>query len=241
MATHIAIAQEDVPVKWTHSIYAPSYGLDDGRIVTRQSDFSDLYTNWLHPVQFLLYSKRGNTSELVTFMNCGEITHLASNSSNVRWATDLDRLRFWIQVSNCNMWAMMVKLNGSRVSYLPDLIESKGANTSEAISAGVKFADELVKTVVQSKKSVKSKFLSDFELLEGGEIYCGTPTKCSYDVPDDEFETRLISVIAQGDYNGDGVNDYFITIFAPSRKSGYAGLIVTRKKKDGPLEIIGEY
>lgn len=239
--SHLASADENIPVKWSHSIYAPSYGLDDDRVVTRQSDFLDLETNWIQPVQFLLYEKQTPNGEAISFRSCEGITLFGNKASDFRWDTDLDRLRFWIQVSNCQVWRIMAKVGSSKKSYLPDLIEPMELSRTEARAHAVKFAKELVTKIGKSRRSFRNEFVRDPSLLEGGNVYCGSSSKCRYDVRDDEFETCLFNFVAQGDYDGDGIADIFVSIFAPSKKSGYAGLIVTRRSKNRELEIIGEY
>lgn len=237
----LALASEQIPVKWGHSIYAPSYGLDDSRLVTHQSDFAALYKGWSHPLQFLTYPKRSHSGTLATFRNCDDVRTFSRNAGEIRWDTDLDSFRFWIQASNCRLWATIGELRASKESYLPDLIAPEESNEAASKVNAVRFTNELVRKLFQDKSVSGNPLLRDFKLQAGWKIYCGNSTKCRYEIPGEEFETILINYVAQGDYDGDGINDFFVSIFAPSKLSGYIGLIVTRKTKDAVLQVIHEY
>lgn len=238
-----ASAEDRVPVTWSSDINA----LWDDGVVKHQSEFARLYATWPASLKFSGSKGIDAPPTTVTFHSCPEIIKISDAWRNEVWpgSDDLANLQFWTQASNCKLWPIVAKLGGSKESYLPQVF---GAGKA---TAAVSFMHALVEKIVKEKKRrFKGKFLSEMDLQEGWDVECNT-WQCSYQVLDedsdadnhdvDNYDVYVLDIVAQGDYNHDGINDFFITVLAPKIKSGYLGLIVTRRKAGGPIEILGEY
>jgi hypothetical protein len=233
----------DIPVGWARSIYAPSFGLDDDRVVTHQSQFVGLYEKWSPPVQFSLYltGKAGEPErQLITFAGCSQFLNFNASRTKIGWENALERLRYFMQVSSCEAWEIMAGLSPAKASYLPDLTRpgKYGLADSEGMSR------EIITTASRLIKKLNVDILTDLDLSDDWSIDCRIESECSYEVFDDGFQTLLIDYVAKGDYDKDGVEDVLVRLVSPGnpfKETFYIGLIFTRKIDGGELEVVGRF
>lgn len=238
-----ATLAEDVAVRWSRSIYAPSYGLDDDRVVAQRSQFVGLYEKWLPPVQFPLYltGPAGEPSrQVITFAGCSEFLNFNASRTDVGWEDALGRLRYFMQVSGCKAWKIMPELSRAKTSYFPDLTSPR----KEGLADSERVSREIIVAVSRLSDKLNGDILTDLDLSEDWSIDCRTESECSYGVFDDAFQTLLIDFVAQGDYNKDGIDDLLVRLASPGdpfKDTFYIGLIFTRKSAGGELEIVGRF
>lgn len=240
--TSVALAA-DLPVGWARSIYAPSFGLDDDRVVTNQSQFAALYQQWSPSVPFSLYFTRkgGDTKrKVVTFSGCGQFLNLPTSGIDIGWENALERARYFLQVSGCRAWKIMPGLSPSETSYIPDLTRAgkHGLAESERMSR------EVIAAAYQLRKNVDVDILTDLDLSEDWSVDCRIESECRYVVFDNGFETLLIDFVAKGDYDKDGIEDVLVRLLAPGdadKETFYIGLIFTRRTESGELELVGRF
>lgn len=238
-----ATSSEEIPVRWSRSIYAPSYGLDDDRVVTRQSQFLRLYEKWSPPVQFSLYLT-GPASEpkrqVTTFASCSEFLNFNASKAKIGWENALERLRYYRQVSGCKAWKIVPKLSRTRVSYFPDVISPR----KEGLADSERVSREIIVAVSRLRDALTGDILTDLDLSGDWSVDCRTESECGYHVFDDLFQTLLIDFVAQGDYNKDGIEDLLVRLASPAdpfKKTFYIGLVFTRKTTGSELEVVGRF
>jgi hypothetical protein len=238
-----ATLADDIPVRWYRSIYAPSYGLDDDRLVTHQSQFVGLYEKWSPPVQFSLYISLPEgkpKKQAVTFNGCGQFLKFNASRSDIGWENARERLRYFMQVSSCKAWEIMPGLSSSKTSHLPDFAGTgkTGLEDSEKVSR------EIIVSALRLGKKFKVDILAALDLSDDWSIDCRLESECRYVVFDNGFETLLIDFVARGDYDKDGIEDLLVTLASPVdpfKKTFYIGLIFTRKTDGGELEVVGRF
>lgn len=234
---------DDLPVRWSRAIYAPSFGLDDERVVTHQSQFVSLYEEWSPPIQFSFYltGPAGEPKkQVLTFAGCGRFLNFNASRSKIGWENELERLRYFMQVSGCKAWKIVTELSRAKTSYFPDLSSpgKVGLADSERVSR------EVIVTVSRLSDKLNGDILTDLDLSDDWSIDCRTESECSYDVFDDAFQTLLIDFVAQGDYNKDGIEDLLVRLASPGnpfKETFYIGLVFTRKTTGGQLEVVGRF
>ena len=256
-----AWARGTIPVKWGPGIFPGWINLGPYGQITRPSQFLSLYQKWSRPVSYAYYiGTSTGPARHVVFRNCGELLGFVKNlgETHIFLNTGLDRYRFWNQVGTCQTWRVIPRLQRSVVSYLPPIVGNMDSPQA------VHFFRQLVELIAHDKaqiRKLRNPFFRRFTLgwvipssikktlppfLKSGWLIDCNPYKCNYDVFEDSDMTVIFTLFAQGDYNGNGINDFLISAYAPSGSAPTKGyptinLVVTRQTKGGPLKIIGEY
>ncbi|MDA7747067.1 hypothetical protein N8878_07035 [Psychromonas sp.] len=200
---------------------------DNALILTSASDFSSaLDKRWDYPVE-LKHETQNNSS----VSSCQQLKQSIKNGFTA--AKNYEYSFVKAQSAICSTWEQQSHFAPSRVSYLNTLKLDESFANQAPTALALTISDE------QKVKAKTASSWNDFSKII--KVISNSDTQSTY--YDQTGGIQRLSLMAKGDYNGDGIEDCLLFMENSVEGGSYSSTevyIITRMSVDGPLTLINK-
>jgi len=200
---------------------------DNALVLNSASDFlSALEKSWDYPTD-LKHKKQGSK----TVSSCQQLKQHISNGYTAAKAYEHSFVS--AQSTICSMWESMGKFKPYKVSHLNKLSLNKNFATQAPARFALLISDE------QAKKAEAASSWNDVSKIK--KVTSHNELQSTY--YDNTGGIQRLSLMAKGDYNGDGIEDQLLYMENSVEGGSYSSAkayIITRISPDAPVKLIKE-